>query len=242
MAQPLKLSLNVKHLMPDSKKFFVFQEMPKIDEGPASTVFTNVFLVNPAITGNPDGSTSASFTWNTQYYAVIGTISGNSNNVIKTSNSKPVTLGPNGSVIYMTGKDKGANWGPEADKQDFGGENGFKLVTDDKFEVDGANSPYIGVGTVDPNSGKVIPLQTFKAVPSLGSRFYPKLTYYVTVGNYEPGQFVDKKDVGKMMKIDYQFAQGDRVANLVYDVHGNWSQDPKSPSSTGIKLENSGVL
>jgi hypothetical protein len=85
-------------------------------------------------------------------------------------------------------------------------------------------------------------LQTFEAVPSLGSRFFPKLTYYVTTGDYVAGQFVDKKDVGKLMKIDYQFAQGDRVANLVYDVHGNWDQDPNNPSSDGIKLEKGGVM
>lgn len=95
---------------------------------------------------------------------------------------------------------------------------------------------------VDPKSGEVTPLQTFQAVPTLGSSLYPKLTYYVTVGEYLPGQFVDKKDVGQFMKIDYQYAQGERIANLVYDGHGNFSQDPAHKSSNGIALERGGVL
>lgn len=138
MADPLTLSLRITHQMAVSKTFFVFQEAPKVVDGPAAKIFSNVFSVNPPLTGNPDGSVTTKFSWQLQYYAVIGTVGGDEHNVVTNSAWKKVSLGPGGSIVHMTGENKGANWKvPDVDTKDFSGVNGFKLVTDDKFEVDG---------------------------------------------------------------------------------------------------------
>jgi hypothetical protein len=78
----------------------------------------------------------------TQYYAVISTVKGDKDNVVKTSLSREVTLGPSGSVIYMTGKSRSANWGSSADKSDFRGKDGFKFITDDLFEINGSSKSF----------------------------------------------------------------------------------------------------
>ncbi len=70
---------------------------------------------------------------------MISTITGDSKNIVKTSGSKKVSLAPNSSVIYITGANSGANWGPGANKQDFDGANRFKLITNSGFEVGGVS-------------------------------------------------------------------------------------------------------
>jgi hypothetical protein len=94
---------------------------------------------------------------------------------------------------------------------------------------------YLGVGSQDP-SGKVIPLQTYKAESSLTSKLYPKLTYYVATGDFEPGQLVDRTKIGKYVKIDFE---GCKVptAYVVLEDNGTWSDDNLQSDKNEVKIE-----
>lgn len=98
---------------------------------------------------------------------------------------------------------------------------------------------FIGVGGADPNTGKVVPLQTWAAEPSLTSELFPKVTYYLGTGTYTPGQFVDKKDIGKYLKIDFETASGNApFVNITFTSKGNFEDDKADPAvNRGIEIQ-----
>jgi hypothetical protein len=96
---------------------------------------------------------------------------------------------------------------------------------------------YIGVGVTDPDrAGKVIPIASHVAEPSLNSILYPKMTYYVSTGNWTPGQLVDRDSVGKYVKLDFEGAHIP-TANVILDTNGFWIDDHNQSIDNGVKVQ-----
>lgn len=96
---------------------------------------------------------------------------------------------------------------------------------------------YIGVGATDPNQpAKVVPLQTYKAEPSLDSKLFPKLTYFVATGEFEPGQLVDRTKIGKWVKLDFEGAKVPK-AFVVLQEDGLWIDDNLQSQKNEVKVE-----
>ncbi|KAH8674238.1 hypothetical protein BX600DRAFT_227400 [Xylariales sp. PMI_506] len=233
-------TINIKNLMQNADRtFFLFQEVPKVENDPSSKVFSNIYQITPSVTGESDGSSSAGFTVSSNFYAIFGTKRGGPKEKVETSSYKAIRLGPNGSVVAMTTTNNGTSpkWDVPNCGDDFDGAGGFKFISDGTFDGGAPTDIYIGVGAADPKkSGKIIPLQTWKAEPNWQSQLYPKVTYYVGTGNFEPGQFVDKKNIGKFVQIDFQTAAAtEPVVNLNYTSNGSWNYD-KDSGAGGVKV------
>lgn len=73
------------------------------------------------------------------------------------------------------------------------------------------------------------------AEPNLNSILFPKMTFYVGIGEYEPGQLVDRTMLGKYVKIDFE---GCRIpeAALVLEQDGSWVDNNGQSSQNGIEI------
>ncbi|KAJ4287281.1 hypothetical protein N0V90_012679 [Kalmusia sp. IMI 367209] len=239
-------TINIKNKWNDAK-FFLFQDLPVPDNAPSGKVYTNVFQVSPKVDAARDGSSTLSFRMPNTFYAIYGTSSGEKDDgtpgpktVVATSSFRKIKLGPNGSVIKITAVNGGIEWDDAAVQgQKCADQSGFQFLTDKSIPGTGNPNLYIGVGAPDPKDAEnVIPIQSYKAESSLTSKLYPKLTYYVATGDFEPGQMVDRTKVGEWVKIDFEGAKTP-TAFVVLQEDGTWVDDKLKSKNNSVSIESS---
>lgn len=117
-----------------STKFFLFAELPQINDGPSDRLFTNAFQTTDKVPAANDGSSSIDFSLENTFYAIFGT---KSSQRVLTSSYKKITLGPNGSVVAVTYKDDTFEWDTTSvagKSSDVAGS--FQFNTDDSIPSD----------------------------------------------------------------------------------------------------------
>lgn len=236
MAPSVTCEINITNKFRDTA-FFLFQEVPRADNGPSGEIFSNIFKVTDKVQAQSDGSSTVQFQMDNNFYAIFGSKTGQGSATrINTSSFREIKLGPNGSVVAITAKSGTFKWDDVAVVGKAApNEGGFQFITDDTIPTD-TNTRYIGVGAADPDhQGKVIPIVSYVAEPSLNSMLYPKMTYYVSTGEWQPGQLVDRNLVGKYVKLDFEGAKIPK-ANLTLGSNGNWTDDGNSSLSNGVKV------
>ncbi|KAF2261337.1 hypothetical protein CC78DRAFT_521890 [Lojkania enalia] len=219
-------------------KFFLFQEVPKAENGPSGEIFSNVFKVTDSISAASDGSSTLQLQMDNDFYAIFGSkVGGGTATRINTSSFRQVKLGPGGSVVAVTYKTGTFKWDDVAVVgRSAPNEGGFQFISDDSIPTD-TNTRYIGVGVQDPdNQGKVVPIATYLAEPSLNSMLYPKMTYYVATGSWQPGQLVDRNAIGKYVKVDFEGAKIFKAV-LTLQSNGNWVDEGNQSLANQVKVE-----
>lgn len=95
---------------------------------------------------------------------------------------------------------------------------------------------YVGVGVDNPNTrGKVSPIETWTVEPGLKMVIFPKPVYYLTTGQYEPGNVVDRKALGSLVKIDFTAAHSDD-AYLFHSSNGAYSDEGGRSAKNGVQV------
>jgi len=134
-------------------KFFLFQEVPVIEGGPSSDVFSNVFKVTDSVEAAADGSSTLSFYLDNDFYAIFGSKSGSGSGTrINTSSFRKINLGPGGTVLAVSNKTNTFKWddaavvGRSADSR-----GGFQLITDDTIPTDNGESLALADNSLSPS-------------------------------------------------------------------------------------------
>jgi len=228
--------INIANKFRDTK-FFLFQEVPRADNGPSGVIYSNIFKVTDSIQAATDGSSTLQFQMDNQFYAIFGSSTGQGTATrINTSSSRKITLGPGGTVVAVTNTTGTFKWDDQAVVgRTADNDGGFQYITDDSIPTD-SNSRYIGVGAADPDHpGKVLPIASYVAEPSLNSMLYPKMTYYVATGQWQPGQLVDRNVIGKYVKVDFEGCKIP-VATLTLGTNGNWVDQDNASLKNQVKV------
>lgn len=216
---PDSYSITITNASNSSKQFLLFQALPKPSNVPGDDVFANVYQSSVNIEGN--GESNVSFNMTNEWYAIYGTSNRSPDGKVRvsTSSSKPVSLGPDGSYNIITTHNKD---GKSPEWKDAGGKTtaapgAFSIATDGTFNFPSmypfyplnkksymsnailtTDKLYFGAGAVDPDSGKVIPVQTYPAKPNVVSQLFPKVKYYIAWGSYQPGSIIDLSELGNV--------------------------------------------
>ncbi|KAJ9413417.1 hypothetical protein QL093DRAFT_2025356, partial [Fusarium oxysporum] len=93
---------------------------------------------------------------------------------------KPVSLGPNRSynIITTYNKDsKSLEW-KDARGKITAAPSAFFIIINNTFNF--LNKLYFSASAINPDSGKVILVQTYLAKPNIISQLFPKVKYYIT--------------------------------------------------------------
>ncbi|PSK34454.1 hypothetical protein B9Z65_8780 [Elsinoe australis] len=218
-------------------KFFLFQEIPQITNGPSSQIFTTMYQVTDRVEAENDGSSIVEFQMDNNFFAMFGSSRGQGSVArVETSSFRRIRLGPDGSVVALTAAGGGLKWNDAAvvGRQSVNS-GSFQFLTDNTIPTN-TNSNYIGVGSADPNSpGTVVPTAVYQAEPELNSVLYPKMTFYVGAGDYDQGQLVDRSMLGPYVKIDFEGAQVPN-ANIILQQDGTWVDNNGQSAQNGVQI------
>ncbi|WXC58551.1 hypothetical protein SNK03_004452 [Fusarium graminearum] len=193
-------TITIKNNSMYPRSFILFQDIPRPSNISSQDVFTNVYQRAVGISGKDEDE--ALFEISSECFAVHGTSTRNDMGMItiKTSDSKPVKLGPQGSRLYLTNRQS-----LTFDKEDGSSEaaGAFIVSTDDTFSSFNSNDLYFGVGAKDLNTGRVVPVHTYQARPGTVAQVFPKVKYHIAFGDYQPGSIVDLIMLGRVLTIDF---------------------------------------
>ncbi|EWZ79063.1 hypothetical protein FOWG_16781 [Fusarium oxysporum f. sp. lycopersici MN25] len=230
---PDSYSITITNASNSSKQFLLFQALPKPLNVPGDDVFANVYQSSVNIEGN--GESNVSFNMTNEWYAIYGTSNRSPDGKVRvsTSSSKPVSLGPDGSYNIITTYNKD---GKSPEWKDAGGKTtaapgAFSIATDGTFNF--PNKLYFGAGAVDPDSGKVILVQTYPAKPNVVSQLFPKVKYYIAWGSYQPGSIIDLSELGNVLQVDFSTASS-KDASFTLTANNSYTPDI-SVGQAGIK-------
>ncbi|KAF5687278.1 hypothetical protein FCIRC_2407 [Fusarium circinatum] len=233
-------SINIKNASLERKQFLLFQVIPHPANIPWEEVFTNVYQRSVQVEGN--GSSRASFQVTNQYWAVYGMPEQcrDGQTKVTTSDSRNVVLGPNGSYFVLStmpgpkGTPDGVSpcFDDAASHKDITYAPGaFTIRSDGSFNYN-ESSTYFGVGAQDPRSGKIIPVQTYRAKPNVVSEIFPRSKYCIAFGDYEPGSVVNMNQLGNVLEVDFTNAVSNSCT-FTLDASNNYVPD--------ANLNNSGI-
>lgn len=85
------------------------------------------------------------------------------------------------------------------------------------------------------HKGSVVPMQTYTALPSQNNRLYPHPIFYVGIGNYKVGEFVDKAAAGEIAKLDFS-GSAIQTAYLILTPKGQWEDDAGQTAKNKVKF------
>ncbi|KAF7536254.1 hypothetical protein G7054_g4668 [Neopestalotiopsis clavispora] len=86
---------------------------------------------------------------------------------------------------------------------------------------------FFGVGARDPETGEVVPIQTYRAQPNFSAVLYPVVKYYIAFGNYEPGTIVNKAELGRVLSLDFTGISLNDVTFTLNDRNGYEIEMPR---------------
>lgn len=113
-------------------KFFLFQEIPQITNGPSSQIFTTMYQVTDRVEAENDGSSIVEFQMDSNFFAMFGSLRGQGSVArVETSSFRRIRLGPGGSVVALTAVGGGLKWNDAAVVGRQSSNNGsFQFLTD----------------------------------------------------------------------------------------------------------------
>jgi hypothetical protein len=132
-----QMTITIKNESGVPRRFLLFQDIPKPNNGPSSSIFTNVYQRSPKIQSGDNAMVT--FTMKNEYFAMYGTSSNNDDGTVRvyTSASVPCKLGPGGTVAVVStfdGEGEDPTWDPKAAAgQSTSANGGFSIVTDTSF-------------------------------------------------------------------------------------------------------------
>jgi len=89
---------------------------------------------------------------------------------------------------------------------------------------------YFGVGAIAPDTGYVVPVQTYPVKPNEVVQVYSKPKYYVAFGNFEPGTIIDPMMLGNVLSVDFYGSDG-HEATFTLDDRNDYVPDDDVRSS-----------
>lgn len=85
----------------------------------------------------------------------------------------------------------------------------------------------LGFGISARRTGKIIPAATFIPHPNIRYQIQPITTYYITSGDFAPGNIIDISRLGPTAKVDYNTLKPDAL--IIHDEYGKLNiQEPGS--------------
>jgi hypothetical protein len=86
-----------------------------------------------------------------------------------------------------------------------------------------AANVYCGFGKLNQKE-EVVPVAVWRAEPGEKYILTPKVTYYVSTGDYKAGETVDVTQIGEVSTIDFTKAKpGQTVATITHNDDGSYS-------------------
>ena len=107
--------------------------------------------------------------------------------------------------------------------------DGFAIVTDTNFTYPNeskhhtpapqviiltvlVDNIFTGMGAKNPNDDSdILPTATFVAHPGETYTIWPKVVFYVSTGEFDPGAIIDVQSVGQTLEIDFEEGLPDRT-------------------------------
>ncbi|KAF5622967.1 hypothetical protein F52700_10279 [Fusarium sp. NRRL 52700] len=225
-------SIDIENASQESKTFLLFQSIPKPANVPSEGVFTNVYQRSGQVQGN--GGAKASFHMASEYSAVYGMSEqmDDGRTKVAVSDSRDAALGPNGSLFFLStmpdsnGKPDGVSPcfnDAASGKRSTDAPGAFTIYCDGSFNYN-QNKHYFGVGARNPESGDIIPIQTYRTKPNALSQVFPRSKYYIAFGNYEPGSIVNMNELGNVLEVDFTTAVRNSCS-FTLDANNNYVPD-----------------
>ncbi|KAL6721005.1 hypothetical protein ACLMJK_000105 [Lecanora helva] len=218
------VNISVKNKSGAPRAYFLFVQQPEVNLG--GKVFSNVYIQAPLV---PSGNGTASFSCQTDLFAVCGTSPGQ-----PLGSKNPVTTGDWGIAKVNQGGKMGSHFLMRGDpgnaaafdgsslKQDCDQKGAF-LIESTGFKIGNGANQFIGLGARDPSDPtNIIPVATIAAQPGTQAYFVPKNTYYVSWGTYLPGQFVDISTISESAEIDFT-GKAATMAKVEHTLDGSWN-------------------
>lgn len=88
----------------------------------------------------------------------------------------------------------------------------------------------------DPeHPGKVVPIMTYPAEPSLTTKIFPKMTFYIATGERHRGDLVDVTNIGKYVKVDFENSKI-HSATLTLTEAGDWVDENDQSAKNGVTI------
>ncbi|KAL8787469.1 MAG: hypothetical protein Q9195_007761 [Heterodermia aff. obscurata] len=237
------VNITVKNKSGVTRAYFLFVKAPEVSLG--DKVFSNVYIQAPPV---PNGNGTASFSCQTDYFAVCGTNPGQplGSKVQVTTGDWGIAKinqgGKNGSHFLMKGDPgnaaafDGSNLKQDCDQKGafLVESTGFKLGNGGKHNHNdskrsyravlmGTANQFIGLGARDPfDPTNIIPVACVPAQPSTQAYFVPHNTYYVSWGTYLPGQIVDITTISDPAEVDFT-GKAATMAKVEHTLDGSWN-------------------
>ncbi|PKX95972.1 uncharacterized protein P174DRAFT_419867 [Aspergillus novofumigatus IBT 16806] len=215
-------SITVKNKTGKTKNYLFFNQEPG-ESSSVGQIYTNVWIRSPGV---PSPNGRADFHVKVANFAICGTTPDpvDYGVVVATSDFAPVELTTNakkGTVPLMNIVNEGpqfiAPYG-ETDK-----DNSFGIQVK-AFDPDRYPTVYCGFGKLN-QKGEVVPVAVWRASPSEKYILTPKVTYYVSTGDYKAGETVDVTQIGAISTVDFTTAKpGQTVATITHKEDGSYSE------------------
>jgi hypothetical protein len=203
------------------KSYFIFQDAPKPTDAPSGPVFANIYDKSAKIQSGHDSHVH--WKLGNSFHALYGTsrASEDGNIIVDTGASLPVKLGPDGTTVKLLVDDNGEPSFDPASQPKSPAKGGFSFLTS-KFKYPNPWGTYIGIGAPSPKDAtKIVPIQTYVAEPLASTQLFPRLAYFVSTGDYQEGQLVNRKTFGVALRVDFTGASTP-VIEIIQNNEGEW--------------------
>ncbi|KXH62589.1 hypothetical protein CNYM01_02792 [Colletotrichum nymphaeae SA-01] len=222
----VKYNITVQNQSGSQQKYVLFNKAPVVTGRVQGQIWSNVFA-----TGNTPEGSQTNFTFSGQYSAVVATSQGSPSSGVQVnvSGERDVTLGskkddgtavPGSTLQLIVAEDAPQFSNNPLLNSAFS--NAFEIQTGNDFTFSQAKQEnyLIGLGGSRTGNGQGGPLATFVPEPSVRYQIQPLNTYYLTVGSYRKGEFIDPSRIGgSIVAIDFNRLQSNVV--IVHDDRRN---------------------
>ncbi|OAL36095.1 hypothetical protein AYO20_04509 [Fonsecaea nubica] len=223
-----QFTINVVNNSGSQQNYAFFTEIPKITGKVQNKIWQNVF-VNKGAADSQTVSVNI-FERKSLHFPVSRSLSSQGTPAdgvtVSVAGMAPVTLGIQnadgtqvpGTTLPFTVVDQVPQFGPKTADSSF--VNAFEIDTDGSFTTkDAQNNHYVvGLGG-SAGGGKTGPTVTFVPEPHVQYQIQPTNTYWVTFGDYTPGNIIDVTKIG--MKVSVDFTKLPNNVTIKHDEHGN---------------------
>ncbi|KAK6521856.1 hypothetical protein TWF506_002059 [Arthrobotrys conoides] len=196
-------TITINNQGPKDRRFCIFTEPPKLDEGLSPVGYVNVFQrsgMTPAKTGQ------VTFKIQKRPIAIVGTTDGSleSGNSVYTSQMEQVNLGSptqKATVLYVEYQNETAKITEKGEAEALNDPPGGFVMRTGAFETP-KNNFCIGLGA--DHNGENIPLSVFTPKSNKSYNIFPITKFYVAVGaDYLPGQLISVEVSTKVQELNF---------------------------------------
>ncbi|KAF5232131.1 hypothetical protein FANTH_13128 [Fusarium anthophilum] len=223
---PNNYQITIINKSDEPQSYLLFQNPPQVNPSPNPAVFANIYQSSPTI---PNGG-DTNFSITTQWYGINGTSPAQAlgtNVKVSTAQGSQVTLGSGsnlGTTLALTTVNSDGE-SPEFNPVTpaaAAGSGAFQIVTDSSFTPLNLNNIFIGLGAPSANNPDIIsPTATFPAEPSMTYTIWPKNTWYICTGSFQPGSIIEVQAVGAKQEVDFETGRADQT--FIHNPNGTYS-------------------